>query len=628
MPDMAAVQSNSASDAPNWASNASYALAIFAGVFSAAAAGALAVSQLTSQSLPGCGPRSACAALAAGPWGTVPGLGWPTSFVGTAYFSAVLSMLLIHGRRVPALLRTIVRVGLVVSLWLLGVMVVGRELCGYCLAVHTGNLVLWAVLERMPCIRFGSAATALRGAVTYALVTIALAGAEHLRHTAAQRSAESQFTDAARQIVEKTRQDAAGATQPATSRSQPTPAAAARDARPNADAFTGRYRLGPSPASIRIVAFTDYQCPDCRRIENELEALIRERSDMSLSVKHFPMCPDCNSYATRNMHPNACWAARAAEAAGILRGSDGFWEMHRALFERKGAFTNTALKELLFDLQYDAAHFIRVMKGAQSLERVERDVNEGAALGLHFTPMIFINGVELRGWNAKDAVRRAVERVAATNPPPLTAASDHPVYAREKLLADWRLQPKRFIAARAGAAALGAADAKVQVVVFGDYRTPETAALDAELRRLVGERADLRYTYRHFPFDQRCNPAVTSTRSPGACRAARLAEAARELGGEEAFWAVHAWLLAHQDELDEAAIERAATAAGLSAGLLQTEMEASEYAAIVQTDARAGQRAGVTHIPSLFINGRYVPRWKNQNRSVLETMIDEAATKP
>src|SRR6185295_4441596 len=78
--------------------------------------------------------------------------------------------------------------------------------------------------------------------------------------------------------------------------------------------FTGRYRMGPEVAPIRVVMFTGYQCPDCRKMEPQVEELLKTRKDVSISIKHFPFCPDCNRH-TPMMQPNGCWAARAAEAA-------------------------------------------------------------------------------------------------------------------------------------------------------------------------------------------------------------------------------------------------------------------------------------------------------------------------
>ena len=97
--------------------------------------------------------------------------------------------------------------------------------------------------------------------------------------------------------------------------------------------FTGRYRRGPEASPIRLVLLTDYQCLDCQKVEAEVEAIMASRSDVALSIKHYPFCAEaapgvpCNKYV-KTLHANACWAARAAEAAGILKGEQGFWDIY------------------------------------------------------------------------------------------------------------------------------------------------------------------------------------------------------------------------------------------------------------------------------------------------------------
>jgi hypothetical protein len=110
------------------------------------------------------------------------------------------------------------------------------------------------------------------------------------------------------------------------------------DGASSAERFTGRYLYGPEEAPIRIVIFAGYQCQDCYTIEQQLVSLMQTRSDINVSMKHFPFCKDCNPYMSRTMHANGCWAARAAEAAGILWGKDGFWKMHQHLFSKRGSF--------------------------------------------------------------------------------------------------------------------------------------------------------------------------------------------------------------------------------------------------------------------------------------------------
>jgi protein-disulfide isomerase len=390
--------------------------------------------------------------------------------------------------------------------------------------------------------------------------------------------------------------------------------------------FAGRYRLGPEKAAIRVVMISDYQCRECRRIENDVMRLYRQRDDMSVSFKHYPMCSDCNRNTKSRRHPNACWAARAAEAAGMLRGNDGFWEMHVWLFEQRGSFTQATLSSRLRELGYDVREFVQVMSGDETLERVKADVEEATELGVWFTPTIFINGVELRGWEARNAVARAIEQLAATNPEPATAAHDRPPAALEKLIGDWRAKPQRQIPPAPPFRARGPEDAAVRVVMFGDYQQSGSVETDALIRQLLRERDDLRYEYRHFPFHRECNPTVKrDTDSVQSCRAARAGEAAGRIGGADAYWSLHAWLLENQETFSDQTLRAAAEARGIHPAALLAEMDKPTTGAAVEQDAALGGRLGADKVPSLFINGRRVPRWTQEGESILADIIAAAA---
>jgi protein-disulfide isomerase len=410
--------------------------------------------------------------------------------------------------------------------------------------------------------------------------------------------------------------------------------------------FTGRYRLGPERAAIRLVIFSDYQCVDCRRIEAEARRIVESRSDASLSAKHFPMCGDCNPHMPHNMHPNACWAARAAEAAGMLAGAEGFWRMDRWLFERGGAFTDAELGAALPALGFNAGAFIQTMTGEETLRRVRADIEEAVALGLHFTPMIFINGVELRGWNAPDALARAVDAVVAADPPIRTAAADRPAPALEKYVDDWRAQPVRRMNDSIDWS-IGAEGPAIQIVLFGDYTHDLSAQADELLRAMIRAAPALpdaaggdvssgnvpaapriRYHFRHFPFDARCNPmARQPSAQPFACRAAAAAEAAGRLAGPDGYWRMHEMLMQNHANLNsDDVLRNLAAAAELDPVALFDLIDSAEIDAAIAEDVRDAQRLGVQGIPTLFVNGRLVPRWRREGDDVLPRIL--AAAEP
>jgi protein-disulfide isomerase len=378
--------------------------------------------------------------------------------------------------------------------------------------------------------------------------------------------------------------------------------------------------------------FTDYQCVDCNRIEEEVREMLDQRNDVSLSIKHFPMDPSCNHRFTKRKHGNACWAARAAEAAGILGGDDAFWRMHFWLFDRDGSFNREKLHQGILELGMDPNEFVAVLRSEETLERVRADIDEAVWLGLHFTPMVFINGIELKGVFARQAIPRAVAAVAANNPPPMNHDLDQAPPAYDKYLSDWRASHTRRLPRDRHPWAKGPDDAGVKIVMWADYQETHTRTADRIISKWMAGRSDVQYTFRHFPFDQDCNPVVSRTAHEHACRASQAAEAAGQLGGLEGYWKMHGWLMGHEEEFSEDALRQAATEMGFDADALFTAMDGAKTAAAIEEDARAAKRTREARssilyrggIPTIYVNGKVIPRWRLAGADVLERILDEA----
>ncbi|HEX6885810.1 MAG TPA: DsbA family protein [Planctomycetota bacterium] len=579
---------------PAWVRPLGFAAALVA----TAAALVLSLRHLGAAELPGCGLASACERALGGPFGTLPVLHWPLAFLGAAFFLGQLAAWTRAAGGWPAALRWSARAGALASLALLALALQQGTPCPYCLVAQGANLAFVVAAERAPRV------ARARGAELAFLLAFALAtGALALAHArgAAQRAAAD----------ERALAESADAAQAGT----------------GARAFTGRYVRGPVPAPLRLVMFTDYQCPDCARIEGEAWQLVEERGDLSLSVKHFPLNGDCNRRARdlgHSPHKNACWAARAAEAAGLAGGNDGFWRMHRWLFERKGSFTDPDLRAALPGLGFEVGAFLGLLHASEPRLRVEADVEEALALGIQSTPLLYLNGVELRGWRAPQALRRAVEALAARAPAASGPEADRPPGALEKGLADWRAEPLLALGHRHGEGL--AVPGQLEIVVWSDYLEPGTRELDRRLRAFQAAHPEVRYSFRHYPLDAECVPGVPRS-NPGACLAARAAEAARHLGGEAAFEALHARLMETSGPLGRAEVLQAAGAAGLDVPVLEATLEDPRWRARVEEDVAAAKRLGIHSIPLLVVGNRKVPRWRLDGVELLEPLLLEALGK-
>lgn len=590
-------------------------------LLAAGASLALVLQALVDLPLPGCGPQSACAELSASTWGRLPGVGWPVANLGLAWFLALAVAWKQSGGRLIGPWRLAVRVGAVASLFWIGVMVHAGTLCPWCLTVHAANLAFMVMVERAA--KAPSPAHVSRAArrlatpvLTTFFVVSGLLAVIEWRHDA--RIAERDTAEYEQSLAAI--QTGGGATALAT------------------PALSGRYRRGPEVAPLRLVIFSDYQCPDCRTLDDEVEALMATRNDLSVSARHFPQCADCNRRfrtAGNNRHKNACWAARAAEAAGSLHGVTDFWVMHRWLFARGGSFNEGQLETALADMDFEPSEFLKAMQGPATLKTVERDVEDALALGIRGTPLVFLNGVEFRGWQVEGALTRAVEAVAASNPPAAGPEADRPPRGLDKTVADWRAEPRRTMPPdlvewelAGGDRAAASAESVVTVTLFGDYREPNTAQLDRRMRAAVASRPDTTYVYRHYPFDPSCNPHYGAVAVHGSCLAARAVEAAGHVGGPAAFWSLHDWLMRQPTGAGSAAptlpaILAAARELGLDVEALASALDGPLPEAALRDDCDAGRQLGLPSVPALYLDGRLVPRWK-EGTGVPEHLLDLA----
>ncbi len=78
---------------------------------------------------------------------------------------------------------------------------------------------------------------------------------------------------------------------------------------------------GSFDAKVKIVEFSDFECPYCKTAHPTVKAVMEKYGDnVSLEYRHYPL----------SFHPNANRAAQAAECAAE---QNKFWEMHDKMFE-------------------------------------------------------------------------------------------------------------------------------------------------------------------------------------------------------------------------------------------------------------------------------------------------------
>jgi len=163
--------------------------------------------------------------------------------------------------------------------------------------------------------------------------------------------------------------------------------------------------------------------------------------------------------------------------------------------------------------------------------------------------------------------------------------------------------------------AQGPADARVTLVVYGDFECPSCGAVYPilrEVRRAFGP--NLRFIFRHYPLRDT---------HPHAEVAAEAAEAA---GAQGKFWEMHDRLFEHQAALDDRSLVRHARKVGIDEMRLGREIAAKTHVPRIDRDIESGRAGGVRGTPTLFINGALYrgPR----DRASLIAALAHAAVKP
>jgi len=179
--------------------------------------------------------------------------------------------------------------------------------------------------------------------------------------------------------------------------------------------------MGPSDAKVKVIVYSDFQCPVCRRAVEPLKRLVRD------------LAPDVQVIWRNNalaMHQRAEPAARAAMAA-MRQGK--FWELHDRLFEGQADLSDEALRQRAVDVGLDMTQFDKDLVDPALAAQIAAEAREAEALDARGTPAFFVNGDKTVGWGSMAGLRHQIER-ARTAAGALTA--EEATRAKDPAVAD------------------------------------------------------------------------------------------------------------------------------------------------------------------------------------------------
>ncbi|MFH2093162.1 MAG: thioredoxin domain-containing protein [Pseudomonadota bacterium] len=148
--------------------------------------------------------------------------------------------------------------------------------------------------------------------------------------------------------------------------------------------------IGKADAKVRIVLFSDYECPYCSRIYPVLEQLLKKYPDqVNLVSKHYPL----------RSHKFAKPAAVAAIAAAR---QGKYPEMSKALYKEYNQLSDEKIKEVAKNVGLDMERFENDIKDPLIFSQIDSDVQLAKTMKIIGIPTIYINGRAVKTNSVQD----------------------------------------------------------------------------------------------------------------------------------------------------------------------------------------------------------------------------------
>jgi protein-disulfide isomerase len=180
------------------------------------------------------------------------------------------------------------------------------------------------------------------------------------------------------------------------------------------------YAFGPVDAKVKLVIFSDFECPYCREFAKTVRENVPKKypKDVRVVFEDFPL---------EAIHP---WARAAAEASHCVgdQSTAAFWDYHDWIFAHSAEIKLENFKGKILawaaERKLDGTKLQSCMDTHAEAGVVTDSENRGKALLIKQTPTSFANGRELAAaypWNDLDTIIQIELKRAAALATPVAA---------------------------------------------------------------------------------------------------------------------------------------------------------------------------------------------------------------
>ncbi|KZY52039.1 MULTISPECIES: DsbA family protein [Sulfitobacter] len=157
--------------------------------------------------------------------------------------------------------------------------------------------------------------------------------------------------------------------------------------------------LGNPDGDVTVVEFFDYNCPYCRRVKPEMEALLAADPNVRVVYREWPILGD-----------GSVFAARAALAS---RNQGKYEEFHWAMMQLKERAEEASILRTAENIGLDVAQLRSDMNGPEIEEHIQTSMRLAQSLGFSGTPSFVIGDSLAPGLIQADQMIELVDQARA-----------------------------------------------------------------------------------------------------------------------------------------------------------------------------------------------------------------------
>lgn len=190
---------------------------------------------------------------------------------------------------------------------------------------------------------------------------------------------------------------------------------------------------GPDTAPVKLVEYSDFECPSCRVANTTMEEIFRDYpGKIQMTYKHFPLT-------------SHRWSIYAHQAAECMQVQGKFWSFHDKLYEKQQEWSASQVPPLELFAKYaqeqgaEMKLFAACLSDVGITREIYAEKEEGVQRQISATPTFFLGEARFvgpkqmkeQGINAIRKVLGLPEIPVPLAPPPITGALSNPAPQNE-----------------------------------------------------------------------------------------------------------------------------------------------------------------------------------------------------